>query len=108
MLRSVTVVDIDNCRKTFPSVYCYITSESAASSKFVADQLSDLAFYNCSEAAVIVRDFSKDLRAACTAKAVVDLGLTEIINKALVCLSEKDKELSEAAEVVVHKVFKAL
>jgi hypothetical protein len=47
---------IDNCGKTFPVAYCYIT---AASFKFVADQLSNIAFNNCPEAAVIVGDFPK-------------------------------------------------
>jgi hypothetical protein len=36
---------IDNCSKTFLIAYCYITSESAASFKFIGDQLSDLVFY---------------------------------------------------------------
>jgi hypothetical protein len=80
------MVSIDNCRETFPIVYCYITSESAASFKFVVDQISDLAFYNCLEAAVIVGDFAKGLRAACAAKAAVDLSLTEITEELLVCL----------------------
>jgi hypothetical protein len=31
------MVGIDNYGKTFPIAYCYITSESAASFKFVAD-----------------------------------------------------------------------
>jgi hypothetical protein len=79
------MVGIDNCGRTFPAAYCYITSESAASFKFVADQLSDLAFYDCPEAAVVVGDFSKGLGAAMAAKAAVDLGLTEIIEEPLVC-----------------------
>jgi hypothetical protein len=99
------MVKIDNCKKTFSIVYCYITSESAASFKFVADQLSDLAFNDCSEAGVIVEDFSKGLGAACTAKAAVDLSLTEITEEALVCSSEKDKKLSEAVEVIVYKAL---
>ena len=37
--------------------------------KFIADQLSDLAFYDCPEAAVVVGDFAKGLRAAIAAKA---------------------------------------
>jgi hypothetical protein len=79
------IVGINNCRKTFPIVYYYITLESTASFKFVVDQLSDLAFYNCLEATVIVRDFAKGLRAACVAKAAVDLSLTKIIEEPLVC-----------------------
>jgi hypothetical protein len=100
------MVEIDNCRKTFLIAYCYITSESAASFKFAADQLSDLAFNDCSEAAVIVRDFLKGLEAACTAKAAVDLGLTETTDEALVCPPEQDKKVSEAIEVVVHEALR--
>jgi hypothetical protein len=95
------VVGIDNCGKTFPVAYCYIASESAASFKFVSDQLSDLAFNDCPEAAVIVGDFSKGLGAACAAKAAADLGLTEIIDEPLVCPHERDGELPEAAAVIV-------
>jgi len=80
------IVGINNCRKTFPVAYCYIILECAASFKFAADQLSDLAFYDCLKAAVIVRDFAKGLRAACAAKVAVDLSLTEIIEELLVCL----------------------
>jgi hypothetical protein len=97
------LVSIDNCGKTFSAEFCYITSESAASFKFVADQLSDLAFYNCSENAVIVGDFSKSLGAAYAAKAAVNLGLTEIIDKALVYPVDRDEEIPEAAEVIVNK-----
>ena len=79
------IVGIDKCRKTFPAAYCYITLESAASFKFVVDQLSDLAFYDCPKAAVIVGDFAKGLGAACAAKAAVDLSLTEITEEPLVC-----------------------
>jgi hypothetical protein len=99
------MVGIDNCGKTFPIAYCYITSESAASFKFAADQLSDLAFNDCPEAGVIVGDFSKGLGAACAAKAAVDLSLTEITEEALVCPPERDKELPEAAKVVVHETL---
>jgi len=77
--------------------------ELAASFKFVAKQLSDLAFNDCPEAAVIVGDFSKGLGAACAAKAAVDLGLTDITEEALVCPLERDEELLEAAEVVVNE-----
>jgi hypothetical protein len=41
------------------------------------------------------------LGAACAAKAAVDLGLTEIIDEPLACSLERDRELPEAAEVVV-------
>jgi hypothetical protein len=97
------MVGINNCRKTFPIAYCYITLECAASFKFVADQLSDLAFYNCPKAAVIVRDFAKGLRAACVAKVAVDLSLTKIIEEPLVCLVDYDKEMLEAVQVIVHE-----
>jgi hypothetical protein len=97
------MVGIDNCGKTFPVAYCYITSECAASFKFVANQLSDLAFYDCLEAAIIVGDFSKGLGAACAAKAAVDLGLTEITEEPLVYPLDQDKEMPEAAQVVVRE-----
>jgi MULE transposase domain len=90
------IVGIDNCGKTFLIGYCYITSESAASFKFVVDQLSDLAFYDYPEAVVIVGDFAKGLGAACAAKAAVDLGLTEITEEPLVCLLDYDKEMPKA------------
>jgi hypothetical protein len=51
---------------------------------------------------------AKGLEAACVAKAAVDLGLNEIIDKALICLPERDKELSEAAEVIVYKALGTL
>jgi hypothetical protein len=95
------IVGINNYRKTFPIAYCHITSESAASFTFVADQLIDLAFYNFPKAAVIVGDFSKGLGAAVAAKAIVDLRLTAITNEPLVCLLKQDEEILEAAEVVV-------
>jgi hypothetical protein len=61
-------------------------SESAASFKFVTNQLSDFAFYDCPKAAIIVGDFAKGLGAACAAKAAVDLSLTKITEEPLVCL----------------------
>jgi len=79
------MVGIDNYGKTFPIAYCYITSESIASFKFAANQLSDLAFHNCPEAIVIVRDFAKGLGAACAAKAAIYLSLTKITKELLVC-----------------------
>ena len=97
------MVGIDNCGKTFPIAYCYITSESAASFKFISDQLSDLVFYDCPEAAVIVGDFAKGLGAAIAAKAAVDLGLTKITEEPLVCPANRDEEFLEAAEVTVHE-----
>jgi MULE transposase domain len=97
------IVGIDNCGKTFPIAFCYITSKSAASFRFVANQLTNLAFYDCPKPAVIVGDFSKGLRAACAAKAALDLSLTEIIEEPLVCPPEQDEEILEAAQVVVYE-----
>jgi hypothetical protein len=52
-----------------------ITSQSAAAFKFVADQLTDLVFYNCPEAEVIVGDFFRGLGGGVAAQAVADIGL---------------------------------
>jgi hypothetical protein len=71
---------IDNCGKTFLIACCYITSESAASFKFVANQLSDLAFHDCPKAGVVVKDFFKGVGAAMAAKAAVNLSLTKIVD----------------------------
>ena len=97
------IVSIDSCGKTFPVAYCYISSESAASFKFVAAKLSDLAFYDCPGNAIIVGDFFKGLGAACVAKAALDLGLTNIKDEPLVCPPERDPEIPEAAEVIIYK-----
>ena len=97
------IVSIDNCGKTFPVAYYYIKSESAASFTFIADQLSDLAFHNCPELAIIVGDFAKGLGAAYVAKAAVDLGLTKIIEEALIYPLDQDEEMLEAAQVVVYE-----
>jgi hypothetical protein len=67
------MVGIDNTGKTFPITYCYITSESAASFKWVSEQLTNLVFYDCPEAALICGDFSKGLGAAVVAKASSDV-----------------------------------
>ena len=80
------IVSINNHSKTFLVAYYYITLECAASFKFVANQLSDLVFYNCLKAAVVVRDFAKGLSTIIAAKATVNLGLTEIFKEPLVCL----------------------
>jgi hypothetical protein len=79
------MVGIDNYGKTFPTAFCYIISESAASFRFVANQLTNLAFYDCPKPAVIVGDFSRGLGAACATKAALDLSLTEIVEEPLVC-----------------------
>jgi len=99
------IVGIDNCGKTFPIAYCYITSESAASFKFAADQLMDLVFYDCPEAAVIVGDFSKGLGAAVAAKAAVDLGITTVTEEPLICPPDHDEELPEAAKVTISEIL---
>jgi hypothetical protein len=97
------MVGIDNCGKTFPVAYCYITSESAASFKFVAGQLTDLVFYDCPEAEVIVGDFAKGLGATVAAKAAVDMRLTGNTEEPLPCVADQDRELPAAADVVVSK-----
>jgi len=60
-------------------------------------------FYNCPKAAVVVKDFSKGLRAIIAAKAAINLSLTEIIKEPLVCLADQDKELPKATKVIVYK-----
>lgn len=93
------MVGIANTGKTFPAVYCYITAESAASFKWIVEQLTDLCFYNCLEPAVICGDFSKGLRAAVVAKAVADLAVLEPTNE--VPLVSNTGDMPEAREVVV-------
>jgi hypothetical protein len=77
------MIGIDNTGKTFPMAYCYITSESAVSFKWISEQLTDLAFYDCPEAALICGDFSKGLGAAVAAKATSDLAKTPPTDEAL-------------------------
>jgi MULE transposase domain len=91
------MVGIDNTGRTFPVAYCYITSESAASFKWIAEQLTDLVFYDCPEPALIVGDFSKGLGAAVAAKATADLAGLEPTDE---CLAPED-DLLEAVDVVV-------
>jgi hypothetical protein len=66
------MVGIDNTGKTFPMAFMYHTTESAKAFKFASEQLTDLAFYDCLEAAVICGDFSKGLGAAVKLKAFQD------------------------------------
>src|ERR1035438_1192866 len=100
------MVGIDNTRATFPIAYCYITSESAASFKWIAEQLTELAFWDCPEPTLIVGDFSKGLGAAAAAKAAADLA-AEVADGVSVEPRDKAEELDldpdflEAAEVVV-------
>src|SRR5207248_6358200 len=84
------------------------TSESAASFKFVAEQLTDLVFYDCPEAVVIVGDFSKGLGAAVAAKAAIDHGLVDIMEDALVCPPHRDQEIPEAAKVLITETQSVL
>jgi hypothetical protein len=96
------MVSIDNTGATFPVAYCYITSESAASFKWIAEQLTKLAFWDCPKPTLIVGDFSKGLRAAIAAKAATNLAA-----KVAESVSLKPKELDldldfpEATKVIV-------
>jgi MULE transposase domain len=65
----LVMVGIDNTGKTFPMAFMYHTTESAKAFKFTSEQLTDLAFYDCLEAAVICGDFSKGLGATIKLKA---------------------------------------
>jgi len=60
-------------------------------------------FYNYLKVAVVVRDFSKGLRAVIAAKAAVNFNLIEITKEPLVCLEDEDEERFKVVEVVVHK-----
>jgi len=102
------LVGINNCRKTFLIAYYYIISELATSFKFTTKQLTNLAFNDYPKAGVIIRDFSKGLGAAYVAKAAINLGLTNIVNEALVCPKERDKELPKVAKVIISKAQGAL
>jgi hypothetical protein len=98
------MVDITNTRKTFPLVYCYITSELAKSFDFVAEELTKYVFYNCPEAAVICADFTKGLRAAIAAWSLCESGAkeealqertlepSELPNVSTMLLSDKDNK----------------
>jgi hypothetical protein len=93
------IVSIDNTSKTFPIAYCYITSESAVSFKWVAEQLTDLAFYgDWPKATLICSNFLKGLGAAVGAKATADLARLEAIDEVLPL---DPTAILEATEVVV-------
>jgi hypothetical protein len=93
------MVGIDNTGKTFPIAYCYITSESAVSFKWVVEQLTDLAFYgDCPKATLICGDFSKGLGAAVGAKATADLAGLEATDEVLPL---DPTAILESTEVVV-------
>jgi hypothetical protein len=67
------MVEIDNTGTTFPMTFMFITSESSKSFTFASEQLTDLCFYDCPEAAIICEDFSKGLRASIALKVTQDL-----------------------------------
>jgi MULE transposase domain len=94
------VVGIDNTGSTFLAAYCYITLESAVSFKWTSEQLTDLAFLDCPEPALIIGDFSKGLGVAVAAKATADL---EGIAPTDEALSQDPSDLLEATEVIVGK-----
>jgi hypothetical protein len=93
------MVGIDNTRATFPIAYCYITLESAASFKWIAEQLTELAFYDCPKPTLIIKDFSKGFRAAVAAKAAADLAGLNLIDEILV--EQDDLNFLNVIEVVV-------
>ena len=95
------MVGIDNTGATFPMAYCYITSESAASFKWIAEQLTELAFYNCPKPALIIGDFSKGLGAAVAAKAAADLASLEPTDE--IIIEQDDPDFPDVTEVVVDK-----
>jgi hypothetical protein len=94
------IVDIDNTGKTFPVAFCYITSESAASFKWISEQLTDIVFYDCPEPAIIAGDFSKGLGAAIAAKAVADLARNEAGNDTH--RPADDSGIPEASSVLIE------
>jgi len=57
------IVEIINTFKTFSIAFCFITSESTEAFEFVNTQLKKLMFYDHSNSAVIVENFSKSLNA---------------------------------------------
>jgi hypothetical protein len=67
------MVGINNIGKTFPMAFCYITSESAISFKWVSEQLTDLIFYDCLWPMVVCGDFSKGLGKCVADKADEDI-----------------------------------
>jgi hypothetical protein len=78
------MVGIDNTGYTFLMAFMFTTSESAKSFTFAFKQLTDLCFYDCSEAAIICGDFSKGLGAFIALRARQELSTEE--------LSKEDKE----------------
>ena len=72
------MVGIDNTGCTFPMAFMFIMSESAKSFTFVSEQLTDLCFYDCAEAAIICGDFSKGLGASIALRARQELSTKEL------------------------------
>ena len=60
------IVEITNTFKTFLLAFCFIISESTEAFKFMNTQLKELMFYDRSDSAVIVENFSKSLDAVMT------------------------------------------
>ena len=67
------IVGIDNTRKPFLIVFCYIISKLATSFKWILEQLIEYIFYNYPKSTIIVEDFSKGLGATVATKAIADL-----------------------------------
>jgi predicted outer membrane repeat protein len=77
------LVGINNTSSTFLIAYCYITSELAVSFKWISKQLTDLAFSDCLEPALIISNFSKGLGAAIATKATANLEGITLTDKVL-------------------------
>jgi len=60
------IVEITNTFKTFSLAFCFIIFESTEAFEFVNTQLKKLMFYDHSDSAVIVENFSKSLDAVMT------------------------------------------
>jgi len=60
------IVEIINTFKTFSIAFCFITFKLTEAFEFVNTQLKKLMFYDCSDSAVIVENFSKSLDAVMT------------------------------------------
>ena len=86
---------------TFPIAYYYITLELVASFEWIAEQLTKLAFYDCTKLALIIRDFSKGLGAAVAAKTVADLASLEPTNE--IIIKQDNLDFLDVTEVVVGK-----
>ena len=94
------VVGINNASGTFPIAYVYITLELATSFKWIAKQLTELAFTDCPNLAIICSNFFKGLGAAVAAKAASDLARTVLTDKVL---PRNLNEILEATKVIVSE-----